>query len=305
MERARRRGRQHDRRAPRNGRRARNRHGVAPRQRPGRGPVRRGRPAWSPASRPSRLLRERGIRPRPAPCGSSLRRRGGRALRPGLPREPLRRGSDHRGRHTHRLTDTDGVSVADAMRSVGLDPARSADGVWRQEDWAGFIELHVEQGAVLEARGEPDRRRRSGVRQHPIRAAVRGPRVAQRQHPDVAPRGRDGGGRGMHRRGRPTRPGATPPTARATTVGRRRGAARQHHHDPRLGPRLRRRRDVDSDRSGRRRSSSWPAPRRRAGRRGVEGHRPPVGGRLPRRSPDLDAGRVDPHVQASRAAPTG
>ncbi len=47
------------------------------------------------------------------------------------------------------LLDKDGISVADAMRKLGMDPAKTADAVWRSEDWAGFIELHVEQGSVL------------------------------------------------------------------------------------------------------------------------------------------------------------
>src|SRR5690606_16979014 len=46
--------------------------------------------------------------------------------------------------------DADGVSVAAAMRRVGVDPARAADEPWRPADWAAFLELHIEQGSVLE-----------------------------------------------------------------------------------------------------------------------------------------------------------
>jgi allantoate deiminase len=54
--------------------------------------------------------------------------------------------------------DADGVSLAEAMSAVGLDPARVGDARWRRADWAGFVELHIEQGAVLESQG-----RRVGV----------------------------------------------------------------------------------------------------------------------------------------------
>lgn len=46
--------------------------------------------------------------------------------------------------------DRDGVSIADAMREVGVDPVRAADEPWAARDWAAFLELHIEQGSVLE-----------------------------------------------------------------------------------------------------------------------------------------------------------
>ena len=49
--------------------------------------------------------------------------------------------------------DADGTSIADAMSSVGLHPDRVAQSVWTREHWAAFIELHVEQGQVLEDQG--------------------------------------------------------------------------------------------------------------------------------------------------------
>src|SRR3989454_3362103 len=50
-----------------------------------------------------------------------------------------------------RVRDGDGVSLADAMRSVGLDPAAAANAVRRDIDV--FVELHIEQGPVLEDHG--------------------------------------------------------------------------------------------------------------------------------------------------------
>lgn len=47
--------------------------------------------------------------------------------------------------------DRSGLTLADAMRSVGVDPSEAVRTPWRPEEWAAFIELHIEQGAVLEA----------------------------------------------------------------------------------------------------------------------------------------------------------
>ncbi|RNE56525.1 Zn-dependent hydrolase [Cryobacterium tepidiphilum] len=47
------------------------------------------------------------------------------------------------------LVDNDGVVLADAMADVGIDPRRVEDAVWRRDDWAAFVELHIEQGSVL------------------------------------------------------------------------------------------------------------------------------------------------------------
>ncbi|QCO99632.1 Zn-dependent hydrolase [Arthrobacter sp. 24S4-2] len=53
------------------------------------------------------------------------------------------------------LMDGDGVSVADAMRAINIDPQGISDAVWDENDWAGFIELHIEQGSVLTDAGLP------------------------------------------------------------------------------------------------------------------------------------------------------
>ena len=50
-----------------------------------------------------------------------------------------------------KVRDADGVTLADAMRAVGLDPAAVASAVRRDLDV--FVELHVEQGPVLEDHG--------------------------------------------------------------------------------------------------------------------------------------------------------
>ncbi len=49
------------------------------------------------------------------------------------------------------LRDEDGTTLADAMRSVGLDPARTADSA--RDDIDTFLELHIEQGPNLVEQG--------------------------------------------------------------------------------------------------------------------------------------------------------
>jgi hydantoinase/carbamoylase family amidase len=53
------------------------------------------------------------------------------------------------------MRDRDGVSVATAMRSVGLDPDRIDDVRLDPSDVHSFVELHIEQGRVLEAASVP------------------------------------------------------------------------------------------------------------------------------------------------------
>ncbi|MBA7846518.1 allantoate amidohydrolase [Klebsiella sp. RHBSTW-00484] len=50
-------------------------------------------------------------------------------------------------------TDADGVSVAQAMVLVGLDPARIHLAARSQEEIAAYLELHIEQGPCLEQEG--------------------------------------------------------------------------------------------------------------------------------------------------------
>jgi allantoate deiminase len=52
-------------------------------------------------------------------------------------------------------TDAAGVSMAEAIRAFGGDPQRIAHDRWNGADLLGYIEVHIEQGPVLEARGLP------------------------------------------------------------------------------------------------------------------------------------------------------
>jgi len=50
-----------------------------------------------------------------------------------------------------RLIDATGTTMSAAMTEVGLAPREIGTAAWAAEDWAAFIELHIEQGTVLEA----------------------------------------------------------------------------------------------------------------------------------------------------------
>ncbi len=52
-----------------------------------------------------------------------------------------------------RHEDSDGVSIAEAMRSRGLDPERVAEAARPEGSVKAYVELHIEQGRVLENEG--------------------------------------------------------------------------------------------------------------------------------------------------------
>ena len=53
------------------------------------------------------------------------------------------------------VTDDGGVSVAQAMRDFGLDPAAIPTAARRREDVLAYVEFHIEQGPVLEDENLP------------------------------------------------------------------------------------------------------------------------------------------------------
>lgn len=52
-------------------------------------------------------------------------------------------------------TDARGVTLRQAYRDFGLDPARVADAARRPDEVVGYLEAHIEQGPLLEAMGRP------------------------------------------------------------------------------------------------------------------------------------------------------
>jgi allantoate deiminase len=53
------------------------------------------------------------------------------------------------------LTDEAGISMAEAIREFGGDPAKLADDRWTDARPLGYVEVHIEQGPVLESLGLP------------------------------------------------------------------------------------------------------------------------------------------------------
>jgi allantoate deiminase len=53
------------------------------------------------------------------------------------------------------VRDDDGITVADALRTFGGDPAAIATASRADERILGYVEVHMEQGPVLEERGAP------------------------------------------------------------------------------------------------------------------------------------------------------
>jgi allantoate deiminase len=54
-----------------------------------------------------------------------------------------------------QLTDADGVTMADAIRAFGGDPAQLDEDRWSTGALLGYFEVHIEQGPVLESQGLP------------------------------------------------------------------------------------------------------------------------------------------------------
>ena len=73
-----------------------------------------------------------------------------------------------------RLVDRDGVTAAQAMRATGLDPARVEDARIDPASVHAFVELHIEQGGVLESTGETIGVVRWIAAPHELRIVLRG-----------------------------------------------------------------------------------------------------------------------------------
>lgn len=70
--------------------------------------------------------------------------------------------------------DRDGVSLAEAMREYGLDPAAVPAAAMAREDALAYVEVHIEQGPVLEHQDQPLGIVTSIAGQYRTRVEVRG-----------------------------------------------------------------------------------------------------------------------------------
>ena len=55
----------------------------------------------------------------------------------------------------HKAIDLSGVSITDAMKSVGLDANQALDARRNPHSIAGYLELHIEQGPILDSKKIP------------------------------------------------------------------------------------------------------------------------------------------------------
>ena len=58
-------------------------------------------------------------------------------------------------RATLTLADANGVTIADALKAYGKNPADIPAAAYRPGEAAGYVEVHIEQGPVLEAKNQP------------------------------------------------------------------------------------------------------------------------------------------------------
>ena len=72
------------------------------------------------------------------------------------------------------LRDRDGVSMAEALRAAGLDPDAVGEAVIDPAAVHALVELHIEQGVVLEAAGEPLGVVTAIAAPHDVRLTLRG-----------------------------------------------------------------------------------------------------------------------------------
>jgi N-carbamoyl-L-amino-acid hydrolase len=95
-----------------------------------------------------RIAEEGRLRHRPA---RQLGRRGGRALRPLAVRLVAPRGSMADQDELRQRKDADGVSLPDAIARFDVDLDTALEARSELENAAAYLELHIEQGPVLEA----------------------------------------------------------------------------------------------------------------------------------------------------------
>ena len=54
-----------------------------------------------------------------------------------------------------RIRDAEGITLEQAMSGIGLNPLQLADVRWNRDDLAAFLEVHIEQGRILESESRP------------------------------------------------------------------------------------------------------------------------------------------------------
>lgn len=100
----------------------------------------------------ARVMRDEGFVPRRSVEFAAIIDEEGARFGGGLTGSRAMTGSVTRER-LEQSVDDDGVSMYEAMRRFGLDPDRIGEAARRPGEIECFLELHIEQGPVLESRG--------------------------------------------------------------------------------------------------------------------------------------------------------
>ncbi len=168
----------------------------------------RHRPRRRQMGRPARadhgdFLRRRSAQERAAIAvrdrGDRLRRRGGGPLCLDAARQPRGRRNLRRERAGGQRTSA-GISMRDALVAFGLDPDHIGAAARARSELLAYVELHIEQGPVLEARKPAGRRRDRDRRRDAAGGETDRHGRPCRHRADAAAARCAGRCRGMHRR---------------------------------------------------------------------------------------------------------
>ena len=104
------------------------------------------------------------------------------------------------------IRDEHGVSFWDSAEAAGYEPARWRESIHALDNLTGWVEVHIEQGRVLQDTRDAPRDRRGDRRLHPRRPALHRPGRSRRRDADGLPRSTRCARRRDDRRARAARP---------------------------------------------------------------------------------------------------
>lgn len=100
----------------------------------------------------ARLLREKGIKPKRSFVAAGFNDEEGMRFGTGYFGSGAMLG--HRDvEYTKKFCDKDGISIYEAMKEYGLVPEKIEEAAWEEGRIGSFLEVHIEQGPVLDAEG--------------------------------------------------------------------------------------------------------------------------------------------------------
>ena len=100
----------------------------------------------------ARLLREKGLKPKRSFVAAGFNDEEGMRFGTGYFGSGAMLG--HRDvEYTKKFCDKDGISIYDAMKEYGLVPEQVSEAAWGEGKIGSFLEVHIEQGPVLDTEG--------------------------------------------------------------------------------------------------------------------------------------------------------